>query len=66
MVYQEKPTQQLFKSNKDLAYWHPCDNVRSIESHGYWILTIDPKTGRQWNRDRYWRQGKRLELEKTL
>ncbi len=40
------PSEQPFKSNKDLAYWHPCDNVPvNIESHGYWILTIDPKTG---------------------
>ncbi|HZJ76726.1 MAG TPA: hypothetical protein VFC70_03350, partial [Oscillospiraceae bacterium] len=38
--------EQPFEENEDLAYWHPCDNVPiNIESYGYWILTIDPKTG---------------------
>lgn len=40
------PLEQPFEINEGLAYWHPCDNVPvNIESYGYWILTIDPKTG---------------------
>ena len=40
------PLEQPFEVDEKLAYWHPCDNVPvNIESYGYWILTIDPKTG---------------------
>lgn len=40
------PLEQPFESNKELIFWHPCNNVPvNIESQGYWILTIDPKTG---------------------
>lgn len=38
--------EQPFELDEDFVYWHPCDNVpANIESYGYWILTIDPKTG---------------------
>ena len=38
--------EQPYETNESLAYWHPCDDVPvNIESYGYWILTIDPKTG---------------------
>ena len=38
--------EQPFELDENFVYWHPCDNVPSnIESYGYWILTIDPKTG---------------------
>lgn len=39
-------SEQPFELDRDLVYWHPCNNVPiNIESYGYWILMIDPKTG---------------------
>lgn len=40
------PIEGLFETTIDFAKWHPCNNVPvNIESQGYFILTIDPKTG---------------------
>lgn len=40
------PWDQPYETSVDLTYWQPCNNVPfNIESYGYWILRIDPKTG---------------------
>ncbi len=40
------PIGGVFGTNIDFVKWHPCNNVvANIESQGYLILTIDPKTG---------------------
>ncbi len=39
--------EQPFGLSETLTYWHPCDDVpTNIKSYGYWILTLDPETGK--------------------
>lgn len=38
---------QPYEGATGFTYWHPCDpGPHDAYSHGYWILRIDPKTGK--------------------
>lgn len=40
-------SEQPYEGATGFTYWHPCDpGPQDINSHGYWILFIDPKNGK--------------------
>ncbi|QUH19189.1 hypothetical protein [Alkaliphilus sp. B6464] len=40
-------SEQPYEGATGFTYWHPCDpGPQDINSHGYWILLIDPKNGK--------------------
>ena len=40
-------SEQPYEGVTGFTYWHPCDpGPQDINSHGYWILLIDPKNGK--------------------
>ncbi len=41
------PSEQPYEGATGFTYWHPCDpKPHDIYDYGYWILRIDPKTGK--------------------
>jgi len=41
------PSEQPYEGATGFTYWHPCHSgPNDMYSHGYWILLVDPKTGK--------------------
>jgi len=41
------PSEQPYEGATGFTYWHPCHSgPHDMYSHGYWILLVDPKTGK--------------------